>query len=114
MSEEEETEKDKKSGKEDIDDRNAVQKFFFTPENDPKPEGWLAVIMGLAAGYYLYSYKAPMKEVVYMEFLNDYLLKGVITEINITKDKRSEVFNFRAEFTTQDGEKCYMVLSSYE
>mgnify|MGYP003891992941 CR=1 FL=1 len=55
-----------------------------------------------------------MKEVIYMEFLNDYLLKGQISEINITKDRRSEVFNFRAEFKTPEGERCYMVLSSYE
>lgn len=108
--EEEETDK----SKEETDDRNPLQKFFMTPENDPKPESWLGLLVGLAAGYYAYNYKAPMKEVVYMEFLNDYLLKGVISEINITKDKRSEVFNFRAEFKTQDGERCYMVLSSYE
>ena len=55
-----------------------------------------------------------MKEVVYMEFLNDYLTKGQIKEINITKDRRSEVFNFRAEILTRDGEKCYMTLNSYE
>ena len=71
-------------------------------------------MLGLAATYYLSQYRKPMKEVVYMEFLNDYLLKGQISEINITKDKRSEVFNFRAEFETVDGERCYMTLSSYE
>lgn len=55
-----------------------------------------------------------MKEIVYMEFLNDYLLKNQVKEINITKDRRSEVFNFRAEITTHDGEQCYMTLKSYE
>ena len=49
-----------------------------------------------------------------MQFLNDYLLKNQIKEISITKDKRSEVFNFRAEFQTHDGEKYYMTLNSYE
>jgi CRISPR/Cas system-associated exonuclease Cas4 (RecB family) len=68
----------------------------------------------MATGWYLFNYKKPMKEVVYMEFLNDYLLKGQIKEINITKDRRSEVFNFRAEIQTQDGEKFYMTLNSYE
>ena len=84
------------------------------PDNSPKPEGFVAGVLGLATAYYLYNYKKPMKEVVYMEFLNDYLLQGQIQEINITKDKRSEVFNFRAEFTTTSGERCYMTLNSYE
>lgn len=35
-------------------------------------------------------------------------------EINITKDKRSEVFNYRAEVVTPAGDKYYMVLGSYE
>jgi len=49
-----------------------------------------------------------------MEFLNDYLLKNQIKEINITKDRRSEVFNFRAEIHTHEGERFYMTLNSYE
>mgnify|MGYP006954752646 FL=1 len=68
----------------------------------------------MASGWYIFNYKKPMKEVVYMEFLNDYLTKGQIKEINITKDRRSEVFNFRAEILTHDGDKCYMTLNSYE
>jgi len=87
---------------------------FFTPNNEPKPEGFLALLLAFATGYYLFNYKRPMKEVVYMQFLNDYLLKNQIKEITITKDKRSEVFNFRAEFTAHDGERHYMTLNSYE
>jgi hypothetical protein len=68
----------------------------------------------MASGWYIFNYKKPMKEVVYMEFLNEYLTKGNIKEINITKDRRSEVFNFRAEILTHDGDKCYMTLNSYE
>jgi CRISPR/Cas system-associated exonuclease Cas4 (RecB family) len=49
-----------------------------------------------------------------MDFLNNYLLKNNIKEITITKDRRSEVFNYRAEITTMSGEKYYMVLGSYE
>jgi len=49
-----------------------------------------------------------------MEFLNDYLLTNQIKEIVILKDKRSEVFNYRAEITTLNGERCYMTLNSYE
>ncbi len=66
------------------------------------------------AGYYLVTYRKPMQEIVYMEFLNNYLLKNDIKEINITKDRRSEMFNYRAEITTMSGEKLYMTLGSYE
>jgi hypothetical protein len=55
-----------------------------------------------------------MQELVYKDFLNDYLLKNNVKEINITKDKRSEVFNYRAEILTNDGQKYYMTLGSYE
>lgn len=68
------------------------------------------------AGYYLLTYKKPTPELVYMDFLNNYLLKNNVKEINITKDRRSEgsVFNYRAEVVTHSGEKYYMVLGSYE
>ena len=55
-----------------------------------------------------------MQEMVYKDFLNEYLLKNNVKEINITKDKRSEVFNYRAEIITNDGRKFYMTLGSYE
>ena len=45
-----------------------------------------------------------MQELVYKDFLNEYLLKNNVKEITITKDKRSEVFNYRAEITTMTGE----------
>ena len=57
--------------------------MFFEEDNSPRPEGWLGLIMALATGWYLFNYKKPMKEIVYMEFLNDYLLKNKITEIKI-------------------------------
>jgi len=41
-------------------------KMFFTPDNDPKPEGWLGVLLALGTGWFLFNYKKPMKEVVYM------------------------------------------------
>ena len=49
--------------------------------------------------YSLVTYKKPKQEIVYMEFLNNYLLKNNVKEITITKDKRSEVFNYKAEIT---------------
>ena len=49
-----------------------------------------------------------------MDFLNNYLLKNNVKEITITKDRRSEVFNYRADVTTHSGERYYMILGSYE
>jgi AFG3 family protein len=49
-----------------------------------------------------------------LDFINDYMLRDKVMEIFVTKDPRSEVFNFRAEFNTYDGEKCYMILNSYD
>lgn len=114
LSEEEDAHETKSKEKEPEDNRNQFMKALFTPDNDPKPEGWLGILLAFATGYFVLNYKKPMKEVVYMQFLNDYLLKNQIKEITITKDKRSEVFNFRAEFQTHDGEKYYMTLNSYE
>ena len=53
-----------------------------------------------------------MKELIYMEFLNNYLLQNRVKEIKITKDRSSEVFNHRAEIEMVDGEKFYIVLGS--
>ena len=94
--------------------KNKWKKFFFDEDNNPKPEGFLALMLSGFAGYYLLTYRKPMQEIVYMDFLNNYLLKNNVKEINITKDRRSEVFNYRAEVVTQAGEKFYMVLGSYE
>jgi hypothetical protein len=74
----------------------------------------LALLLSGFAGYYLLTYRKPMQEIVYMDFLNNYLLKNNVKEINITKDRRSEVFNYKAEVVTHSGEKFYMVLGSYE
>ena len=114
MSEEEDESSKSKNEEQKEDSRNKFQKLFFDQDNNPQPEGWLGLLLAIATGYYLYNYQRPMKEIVYMNFLNDYLLKNQIQEINITKDRRSEVFNFRAEILTYDGERCYMTLNSYE
>jgi hypothetical protein len=72
------------------------------------------LILAACAGYFLITYRSPMKELVYMDFLNNYLLKNNVKEITISKDRRSEVFNYRAEILTHQGEKFYMTLGSYE
>ena len=101
-------------GKKGGDDRESWKKFFFDEENNPKPEGFLAVMLSGFAAYYLATYRKPLQELVYMDFLNNYLLKNNVKEINITKDRRSEVFNYRAEVVTMTGDKYYMILGSYE
>jgi hypothetical protein len=71
--------------------------------------------MAMFASYYLLTYKKPMKELIYMDFLNNYLLKNNVKDISITKDRRSDnSFNYRAEITTNTSEKFYMILGSYE
>jgi CRISPR/Cas system-associated exonuclease Cas4 (RecB family) len=47
----------------------------------------------------------PKPELIYMEFCNEYLLKNQVKEINITKDRRSTVFNYKAEITMIDDKK---------
>jgi AFG3 family protein len=96
------------------DNRNEFAKFLFDQNNNPKPEGFVSLLVAGLALYYVLTYKKPMQELVYKDFLNDHLLKSNIKEITITKDKRSEVFNYRAEITTISGEKYYMTLGSYE
>lgn len=70
----------------------------------------------MAAGvlYYVVNHKTPMQEIIYMDFLNNYLLQNRVKEIKISKDRRSEVFNHRAEIEMVDGQKYYMVLGSQE
>jgi hypothetical protein len=55
-----------------------------------------------------------MQEKVFMDFLNNYLLKNNIKDIVIAKDRRSEVFNYRAEVNPIEGEKFYVTLGNYE
>lgn len=60
------------------------------------------------------TFEPPRKEVVFLNFMNDYLLQNKISEIKIKKDTRSEIFNHRAEINTHDGERLYMTLGSQE
>ena len=91
-------------------------RYLFNSDGSPEPGGWIialfimtAVVYGINSALY-----QPLDEIVYMDFLNKYLLTNQIKEINITKDRRSEVFNHRAEIETLDGKKFYMVLGSQE
>ena len=74
----------------------------------------MGVLLAGFVGYYLLTYQKPMNELVYKDFLNEYLLKNNVKEITILKDKRSDVFNYRAEITTNNSQTFYMTLGSYE
>ena len=80
-----------------------MRNIYFQPNGNPKPEAWLTLLAAIACGYLAVTTEAPRKEIVFMNFLNDYLLKNQIKEIRIAKDRRSEVFNHRAEIDTTDG-----------
>jgi len=98
------------------DKMGGINKYLFDPEGDPKPEGWIGLLLiacGLAYAINQMTSK-PMEEIVYMDFLNKYLMPGHVKEINLTKDRRTEVFNFRAEIEMTDGKKFYMILGSHE
>ena len=102
----------KKKGEESFGERMA--NLYMNPNGSPKPEAWMTLLAALACGYIAITTEAPRKEIVFMTFLNDYLLKNQIKEIKISKDRRSEVFNHRAEIDTIDGQRLCMVLGSQE
>lgn len=109
---EEEDSKDKE--KEKKDERSKLTQFFFDPENNPKPESWLPLLGAFTAAYFLFFYQKPAEEIVFMDFYNEYMLKNRIKEIQLIKDKRSEVFNVRAELLTHDGERKYLVINTID
>jgi len=117
---EEKTEGEKKeSGEEESKGeqgwKEKVRGFFFEPNGGPpKPEGWVGVAVAAGTLYYIVNHKQPLKEIIYMDFLNNYLMQNRVKEIKITKDRNSEVFNHRAEIEMSDGDRFYMVLGSQE
>jgi len=65
--------KDKKSESQSTGEK--LKGFFFEPEGgNPKPEGWIAALLAAATLYYVVNHKTPMKEIIYMDFLNNYLI----------------------------------------
>lgn len=108
--------KEQKSSEDDKDQSGWGEKikgFFFEPNGGPpKPEGWVGALAAAGTLYYIVNHKQPMKEIIYMDFLNNYLTQNRVKSIGITKDNRSEIFNHRAEIEMVDGEKFYMVLGS--
>ena len=50
--------------------------LYMDPNGSPKPEAWMTLLAALACGYVAITTEAPRKEIVFMTFLNDYLLKN--------------------------------------
>lgn len=114
LTEEEEHEPKPKTETVKEDERPSYMKFFFNPNNNPKWENWGIILLALFGAAYAYTYSNPAKELVYMEFVNDYLTKNRVKNITIIKDKRSDVFNYRADIETVEGEKLYITLGSVD
>ena len=70
------------------------EKIFFTPGGDPNWQNWIVIALAVLGAGYMLTYQAPKKELVYMEFVNQYLTQNRVKQITITKDKRSDVFNY--------------------
>lgn len=60
--------------------------MFFDPNNEPRPDRWIPLLLGLGGAYYFLNQKKPMQEVSFQEFLNDYLITRRIAKIDIVKD----------------------------
>ena len=79
LSEEEEAEKEGKgSDKGEGEKDQGIKGYFFEPNGNPKNELLISLALMLGAGAYVYNFRNPMKEIVYMEFLNEYLLQNRI------------------------------------
>jgi hypothetical protein len=92
-----------------------IKNFFFEPNGGPpKPESWGIALAAAAGLFFIVNYRAPIPEIIMTDFMTNYLQANKVKEIRISKDRRSEVFNHRAEIETVDGEKFYMILGNQE
>ena len=71
---EDDDKKKKKKGSESFGER--MRNIYFQPGGNPKPEAWLTLLAAIACGYVAMTTEVPRKEIVFMTFLNDYLLKN--------------------------------------
>lgn len=114
-SESEEEHPKQKQGKEEEEKSSSgfkeqITNMFSNPE--PKHFG---ILLALVAGAYMLTKLSPTaKEKTYIEFVNDYMTKNQVKQITITKDNRSDVFNYRADVEVIDGSKFYVTLGSVD
>ncbi len=72
------------------------------------------LFLAATAGFYLYNYQTPMKEMIYMDFMNNYLIKNKVKSITLAKDRGTSTFSYRAEIETYDDGRFYMTLGNHE
>ena len=58
------------------EEQNWYQKIFFDPNHDPNWQNWIIIALAVLGGAYMLTYQAPKKELVYMEFVNQYLTQN--------------------------------------
>jgi flagellar biosynthesis GTPase FlhF len=111
---EEEEAADKKEKKKEPASRFAnmagLTQFYYHPNGSPIYENWLVILMLSGLLYMYLSSKSASQEITYMDFVNQYLSKGIVKMITITEDKSSDMFKYRALIETQDGTKVHLVL----
>jgi hypothetical protein len=87
-----------------------LQGFFFDPNGGPRWENIVLVgVLGSAFAFYMWS-KPTSLEITYMDFVNQYLSKNQVKMITISEDKASDMFKYRAEIETLDGNRVHLVL----
>lgn len=102
--EEDDGSKDKKKKPAHEGSGEKIYNNFFQPNGSPKPDQWAVLFAVLVCATLLVmSSTSNRKEILFMQFLNDHLLKGNVKDIKIKRDRSSEVFNHRAEIDTHDG-----------
>ena len=69
-------EKDKKKKGDQESFGQRMRNIYFDPNGNPKPEMWMTLAAALACSYLAMTTEKPRKEIVFMTFLNDYLLKN--------------------------------------
>lgn len=81
----------------------------------PNMAGWLFLAFLLYSTYYrLHLKPKPSKEINYLEFVNLYLSKGLVTMITISENQGESSFKYRATLTTTEGQSYHLVLPQVE
>ena len=94
--------------------KGQLNSFFFTPENQPKFETWLIVLLLTAAFSYYLTSRKNSQEITYMEFVNTYLTRNQVKLITIAEDKTNDAFKYRAIIELIDDKKVHLVLPNVE
>lgn len=117
---EEEHDKEEEKKEKEKDTKSKFQKDVEGFFNDPNGKGPRWENIGLvafltAAMAYAFSQNQPSsKEITYIEFVNQYLAQNQCEMITISEDKTSDMFKYRAQITTVDGERVHLVLPQVE